>query len=232
MALKIGLKSVGEHRYYSVNPPIVFWAAARPINANQVCPCVSFFFSSYSDRVLWVRIFVFLVTKQLQLVLWDFNLMNFIDLCIDLCWGLARRLNDVFWHWKIVHNCRRVARVQCCIDIMVSSYPLVSLVFSLNVKIVSSLWNELPCDVPLTSFVKQWTKSKKSTGQRLKLKPRLNKASMISQNMHLNNICNFTYLHFKMLSEHLYVPRSTTEKIQPAEAAARAAKSLAQQHHS
>ncbi len=81
-----------------------------PLVKTQTAPVSLSFLSSYSDRVAWVSIFVFLVTKQLQSILWDFNLMNLIDLFIDLCWELATRLNEVFWHWENVYYCRRVAR--------------------------------------------------------------------------------------------------------------------------
>lgn len=74
----------------------------HPLLQGQPSRASLTFLFSYSDRVAWVRIFVFLVTKQLQLILWDFNLMNIIDLFIDLCWGLATRLNKVFWH---LENC-------------------------------------------------------------------------------------------------------------------------------
>ena len=69
----------------------VFWLAAIPISEDPDCP----------------SIFVFLVTKHLQLFLWDLNLMNLIDLFIDLCW-----VNKI--EWGFLTRC--IIAEECCVD--------------------------------------------------------------------------------------------------------------------
>lgn len=69
----------------------------EPLVRTQTAPVALRFLSSYNDRVAWGFIFFFLVTKQLQLILWDLNAMNVIDcllICLETEWQDWKRCYD------------------------------------------------------------------------------------------------------------------------------------------
>lgn len=128
-----------------------------PLVKTQTALASLRFLSSYSDRGASGYIFVFLVNKQLQLILWDFKLMNLIDLFIDLCWELATRLNEVFWHWKNVYYFRGAAHWLC---LWVVQHRQHSLFSSLGIQCIKLkdilykqclfLWKRLLSNAPIT----------------------------------------------------------------------------------